>query len=107
VLNKIHPGRGVYEDGVLEIEKLKVELSWKLNEQKMKMIASETASLKRQGGGKSKMDAAVRFDEQVNVVTTTKQTGETEVQTGTGDGKMQGDYFGEYFGAGGENQFEK
>ena len=37
MLNKIHPGRGVYEDGVLEIEKLKVELSWKLNEQKMKM----------------------------------------------------------------------
>ena len=80
VLNKIHPGKGVYADGVLEIEKLKVELSWKLNESKMKMIASEATSLKRQGnvGGKSKIDAAVRFDEQVNVVTTKT---ETEVQT--------------------------
>ena len=32
VLAKIHPGRGVYSDGVLEVEKLKIELGWKLND---------------------------------------------------------------------------
>jgi len=88
VLTKIHPEL-VSTDGVLEVDKLNIELGWKLNETRMKQIANQV--VKSGSGTTNKVANAVRFDEKVNTVQ------EKEENFGGGD-------YGDF---GGVNAFEK
>lgn len=55
-----------FSDGMLELEKLKIDLSWKLNEVKLKQIANQNA--KEAKSAPSKLGATIRFDDKVDTI---------------------------------------
>lgn len=99
VLNKIHPEVAPYADGVLEVEKLDIELSWKLDQLKMKQIANSAAQVLPSGGAnQQKSGGAVHFDDTINTVPDTTTTG-NDASSG-----LYPDYFGAEEELGGQKQ---
>lgn len=68
VLAKVRPE--VPFTGALEVDKLKIELGWKLNEARLKQIASQSAQQQSSAAAdtSAKGTSSVRFDEKINVV---------------------------------------
>lgn len=74
---------------VLEVEKLKIDLSWKLDQEKMKEIANNAAQVMPSGSAQ-KSGGAVHFNDTVNNVPDNVTTG-NDASSG---------YYPDYFGAG-------
>jgi len=66
ILTKIRPDLPAFSDGMLELEKLKIDLSWKINEAKLKQIANQ--NLKEAKSAPSKQGATIRFDDKVDTI---------------------------------------
>lgn len=94
ILNKIKPDAPALVNGANEIEKLNIELAWKINEEKMKQIASDSNQKDSGSGATTSKTSGVRFDESVNVVTDNQGVSSgTQIGGPSGESAIYSDYY--------------
>lgn len=92
---KIRPDAPEIVNGVLEVDKLKIELFWKIDEDKMKQIAAQQPIQDASGSGATtsgNKTGGVSFNPDVNVVQQQESTADWEIpdESAFGDEKNCG-----------------